>query len=90
MKHVKYLWYVIRHKWFTFVECYKLGISWRGLVHDLSKFRPSEWGPYVESFYGGWGKDRPQWVKDAFNVAWLAHIHKNPHPLAALHPCLRR
>jgi hypothetical protein len=25
---------------------------WRLLVHDLSKFRPSEWQPYVQNFYG--------------------------------------
>ena len=62
-----------------FCECWRLGIPLQGLTHDLSKFLPSEWFPYVESFYGGHGKDRPQWVKDAFDVAWMAHIHKNPH-----------
>lgn len=50
-KHLQYLWYVIRHKWFVFVECCKLGIPWLGIVHDLSKFLPSEWKPYVDWFY---------------------------------------
>ncbi|MBU1621842.1 MAG: hypothetical protein KJ604_20490, partial [Gammaproteobacteria bacterium] len=30
-----------------------LGIPFRGIVHDWSKFLPSEWGPYAEYFYGG-------------------------------------
>ena len=47
MKHLKYLCYVLRHKWYVFIECCKLGIPVRGLVHDLSKFRPSEWFPYA-------------------------------------------
>ena len=50
-KHLKYLSYVMRHKWFVFVECCKLGIPFRGLVHDLSKFSPSEWFPYANFFY---------------------------------------
>ena len=48
----KYLWYVIRHKWFVFVECCKDGIAWQGLVHDLSKLRLSEFMPYATHFYG--------------------------------------
>ncbi len=52
MKSLKYLRYLIKHKWYTFQECRKRGIWWAGLTHDLSKFRPSEWGPYLEKFYG--------------------------------------
>lgn len=32
----------------------------RLLIHDLSKFRPSEWTPYVDSFYGETGQ---QWIE---------------------------
>ena len=52
VKHLKYLSYVMRHKWFVFVECCKLGIPFVGIVHDISKLRPSEWFPYTETFYG--------------------------------------
>lgn len=38
--HLAYLWYVLRHKYFVFVECCRLGVPWRGLVHDLSKLSP--------------------------------------------------
>lgn len=51
-KHYSYLKYVLRHKWFVFVECIKEGIPLRGLLHDLSKFLPSEWFPYANHFYG--------------------------------------
>jgi len=84
-KHLKYLSYVLRHKYFVFIECCKVGLFWRGLVHDLSKFRPSEWFSYTEFFYGeyGWkrGSDQrpPQEIDDAFDFAWLFHQHRNPH-----------
>jgi len=52
MKHFRYLWYVLRHKWYCFLECCKLGMPLVGITHDLSKFRPSEWFGYVEKFYG--------------------------------------
>ena len=51
-KHLKYLSYVLHHKWYVFIECCKLGIPITGLLHDMSKFLSSEWFPYVETFYG--------------------------------------
>lgn len=51
-KHIKYFKYLLKHKYYCFIECCKLGIPWRGLVHDLSKFLPCEWFAYVEYFYG--------------------------------------
>ena len=50
----KYFKYVIRHKLFVFIECYKLGKIWRGITHDLSKFLPDEFIPYSRYFYGNW------------------------------------
>jgi hypothetical protein len=51
--HLRYLWYVIRHKWFVFVAgSLTRAPLWRLLIHDWSKFRPSEWFPYVANFYG--------------------------------------
>lgn len=63
-KHWQYFKYVWRHKWYVFIECCKLGIPFRGLVHDLSKYRPREWFPYTEYFYGGERKTREEISKD--------------------------
>lgn len=40
--------------------------------HDASKYVAEEYDPYDAYFYGE--KD-----EDAFNFAWLHHIHANPH-----------
>ncbi len=88
MKHLKYLSYVLRHKWYVFVECCKLGIPWRGIVHDLSKFLPDEWFPYANYFYANpfkpkrneTGYYKPYDTGDEdFDLAWLKHQKRNPH-----------
>lgn len=81
MKHFRYLSYLIRHKWFVFVAGLKVKASlWRLLKHDWSKFLPSEWFPYVESFYGGHKySERPPEVVEAFDTAWLHHQNRNDH-----------
>ena len=93
MKHWKYLKYLLRHKWYVAVECCKRGLYLHAFSHDLSKFRPSEWFPYVNYFYG----DYPSWddvkikcvgypykgtkegVEKAFDYAWLLHQKRNKH-----------
>ena len=78
--HITYLKYILRHKWFVFLACCKLGIPWLGIVHDLSKFSRAEWRPYVLSFYSGREKnERPQWVVRLFERALQHHYDYNPH-----------
>lgn len=87
VKYFKYLSYVVRHKYYVFIECCKLGIPWRGLVHDLSKLLPSEFIPYANFFYGNnkrirdkTGYYKPTDTGDtAFDFAWLLHQKRNKH-----------
>ncbi len=93
LANLKYLFYVLRHKWFVFIECCKMGIFWRGLVHDISKFYPSEWFPYMRYFYGNyleWSKmpagmksqyfgPTRESIKKDFDFAWLLHQKRNRH-----------
>ena len=79
---------MFRHRWFVFLACCRLGIPWRGLVHDLSKYRWSEWKPYADYFYGNNSAKNREANKDrkpdnsgsnAFDLAWLRHQHRNSH-----------
>lgn len=76
--HLKYLWFIIRHKYYVFVAGEYVGMpEWRLLLHDLSKFRPSEWFPYCRYFYGS--GETTQKTQEALDRAWLRHIHRNDH-----------
>jgi hypothetical protein len=90
MIYLRYLKYILRHKWYVFVACCELGIPFAGLTHDLSKLRLSEFIPYARHFYGKggdirYGRDKTGYYKagdtgdEAFDRAWLYHQHRNPH-----------
>ena len=94
MFYFRYLSYLLRHKWFVFIECCRMGMPIRGLMHDMSKFRPSEFIPYARWFYGKngvrfmksevddykyWMDSDHQRVRQEFDMAWLLHQKRNPH-----------
>ncbi len=72
----QYLRYVLRHKWAVVRRrrCVGVGLL-QALLHDNSKFRPSEWSAYRDWFYAGGiatgGK--------AFQRACVLHISRNKH-----------
>jgi len=87
--HWNYLRYVLRHKWYVFWACLKMGVPiWRALIHDWTKFTRREWSPYVHQFFNPDGT--PRKVRDAsgsydpnaqsldFKYAWLSH-QRNLH-----------
>lgn len=78
-RHWAYLVYVLRHKWYVFWECVKLGVPlWVAALHDWDKFLPGEWLPYARTFYALNGAK--QYVEDkAFAHAWNAHQKRNKH-----------
>jgi len=78
-RHLAYLKYVLRHKWFVFIASYKIKASlWRAIIHDMSKFLPSEWSPYVRTFYKPDGSKQYN-ESEEFNVAWNYHQKRNKH-----------
>lgn len=78
-RHLAYLKYVLRHKWFVYVACRKCGVGfWQALVHDWHKFIPSEWLPYARTFYNPDGSKRYQ-ESPEFARAWNAHQKRGRH-----------
>ena len=74
-----YLKYVVRHKWFVLLASWRIGAPLLpAILHDLSKFRPSEWFPYSATFYSQDGTSQYN-ETSSFNRVWLMHQHRNPH-----------
>jgi len=81
-RYISYFKYVVKHKWFVLKAVDKVGFSfhllYRCLVHDMSKFYPSEFIPYANTFYNKDGSKRyKETIK--FNQAWNAHQKLNKH-----------
>ena len=79
MNHINYLKYVMRHKWYVFLACMRFKVNlWQAISHDWTKFTPSEWFPYVHTFYKKDGSK--QYLESAeFAYAWRHHQRVNPH-----------
>lgn len=78
-RHWSYLKYVVRHKWYVFLACLKLGVPiWIAIWHDWDKFLPDEWFPYARTFYKSDGEKQYQ-PDESFDRAWNAHQKRNKH-----------
>ena len=76
---LKHIILVTKHKWLVFKFACKLGIPIRGLLHDLSKFSPTE---FFESIKYYNGKRSPILVckeREGYSKAWLHHKGRNKH-----------
>jgi hypothetical protein len=51
MKYIRFIVFLMKHKYYVMLDCFKYGIPFRGLIHDLSKFLPWEMIPYVETCF---------------------------------------
>ena len=70
---------VLKHKWWVFRYCYMFGITWRGIVHDLSKFSPTEFFESVK-YYSGTRSPIDACKEDkGYSKAWLHHKGRNKH-----------
>lgn len=70
---------ITKHRWIVFKLCTKAGLPWRGLIHDLSKYSPTE---FIESakYYVGY-KSPIQVARQErqCSMAWLHHKGRNKH-----------
>lgn len=70
---------VLTHKYWVFYYANRLGITWQGIVHDLSKFSPVEFFEGVKYWNG---KRSPILVakeQAGISYAWLHHRGRNKH-----------
>jgi hypothetical protein len=71
---VKYLFLTIYHKWFVFLAGLKVGCPlWRLIIHDWTKFLPSELPHYQRQFFGM--ADDPA----GFVLCWARHQNRHEH-----------
>lgn len=74
--HIKTL---ITHKYYVFIHAVKAGIPWRGLVHDMSKFSPSEFIPGVKYYNGKRSPNETERAENGYSLAWMHHKGRNKH-----------
>lgn len=74
----KYLKTVHIHRKYVRKMCWKMGIFWQGLVHDMSKYSPQEL--WMCRYWTGKGSPH-QACREVlgYSPSWIHHYHRNKH-----------
>lgn len=70
---------ICKHKYWVMRYCFKCGIPWKGIIHDLSKFSPIEFLTNIKYVIPGKSPIDAQKENIGFSMAWQHHKGHNPH-----------
>ena len=70
---------VNKHRFKVFKLCCKAGIPLRGLMHDLSKYSPTEFFESVKYYNGTYSPISNSKKENGYSKAWLHHKGRNKH-----------
>lgn len=71
---------IVVHKYWVFIYCCRLGVPWRGIIHDISKFSWIEFSESAKYYQSGKKSPIPVIKKEnGYSKAWQHHKGHNPH-----------
>lgn len=76
---IKHFLTISKHRNAVMRHCFKAGIPIRGLLHDLSKYSPSEFFAGVKYFQGTRSPNERERELFGFSRAWMHHKGRNRH-----------
>lgn len=75
----KHLKTITRHRHLVIRHCFKAGIGGQGLMHDLSKYSPSEFWVGAKYYQGNRSPNESEREIYGYSKAWLHHKGRNKH-----------
>lgn len=78
-KYWKHFKTVIKHKWLVMILMFKCGYYWQGIMHDMSKFSPTEFCSSAKYFQGDKSPIDAEKTERGYSIAWQHHKGHNPH-----------
>lgn len=70
---------ILCHKYIVCRYCWKVGLYWQGIVHDISKFSFTESSVGVKYYTGKCSPNSIQKSREGYSSAWLYHKNRNKH-----------
>ena len=67
------------HRWLVRQGCFKIGLYWQGLTHDLSKYTPTEFMVGAKYFQGNRSPNGAERDEKGYSEAWIHHKGRNRH-----------
>ena len=75
-QHFKTITY---HRWLVRKNCFKVGLYWQGLTHDLSKYSPTEFWVGARYWLGTRSPNGVERERKGYSEAWMHHKGRNRH-----------
>lgn len=70
---------ITKHRHKVISHCFKAGIGWQGLRHDLSKYSPAEFFAGAKYYQGTRSPNEAERETYGYSKAWLHHKGRNRH-----------
>lgn len=79
IKFIKHFLTVHEHRKLVRQGCFRIGLYYQGLTHDLSKFSPSEFFVGAKYYQGYRSPNNAEREKKGYSEAWMHHKGRNRH-----------
>ena len=79
MKPLKHFKTITYHKWLVLCGCFRVGLYWQGLTHDLSKYSPTEFWTGARYYQGTRSPNAAEREDKGYSEAWMHHKGRNRH-----------
>ena len=70
---------ITRHRHRVIAHCFRAGIGFQGLFHDLSKYSPAEFVPGARHYLGNRSPNEGEREVYGYSLAWMHHKGRNRH-----------
>lgn len=70
---------ILHHKRLVMQGCFRVGLYRQGIVHDLSKFSPTEFWTGVKYYQGNRSPNAAEREEKGYSEAWMHHKGRNKH-----------
>ena len=67
------------HRWLVRQGCFRVGLYWQGITHDLSKYSPTEFMTGARYFQGDRSPNAAEREDKGYSEAWMHHKGRNRH-----------
>ncbi len=79
MKIWKHFITITHHRLLVMTGCFRVGLIWQGLTHDLSKYSPTEFLVGAKYFQGNRSPNAAEREVKGYSEAWMHHKGRNRH-----------
>ena len=70
---------ITKHRFLVMCGCFRVGLIWQGLTHDLSKYSPTEFWVGARYYQGTRSPNTAEREDKGYSEAWMHHKGRNKH-----------